>query len=50
MPLIKALTEEQVTIMYRSMNDNYSIEDSITDIDLIADLTELKIKLRTNKI
>lgn len=46
MTLIEALTEEQKTIISRSLNQNYSIEESINDIDLIADLTELKIKLR----
>ena len=42
----KALTEEQVTIMCKSLNENYPLEESISDIDLIADLTELKIKIR----
>lgn len=46
MTLIKALTEEQKTIISRSLDENYSIEESVNDIDLIADLTELKIKLR----
>lgn len=44
MTLIKALTEEQKTIISRSLDENYSLEESIKDIDLIADLTELKIK------
>lgn len=47
--LIKALTEEQATIMSRSLNENYPIGQSIEDIDLIADLTELKIKIRRMK-
>ncbi len=46
MTLNEALTEEQNTIMARSLNENYPLEQSINDIDLIADLTELKIKLR----
>ena len=46
MTLIEALTEEQKTIISKSLDNNYSIEESISDIDLIADLTELKIKLR----
>lgn len=46
MTLIEALTEEQKTIINRNLDKNYSIEESINDIDLIADLTELKIKLR----
>lgn len=46
MTLIEALTEEQEAIISRGLNDCYSIEESINDIDLIADLTELKIKLR----
>jgi hypothetical protein len=46
MNLINALTEEQATIMRRSLNENYPLGQSIEDIDLIADLTELKIKIR----
>jgi len=46
MTLINALTEEQRTIIARGLDKNYSIEKSIEDIDLIADLTELKIKLK----
>lgn len=46
MNLINALTEEQITIMRRSLNENYPLGQSIEDIDLIADLTELKIKIR----
>lgn len=45
MTLIKALTEEQVTILCKSLNKNYPLEECIADIDLIADLTKLKIKL-----
>lgn len=45
MTLIEALTEEQKTIISRSSGENYSMKESISDIDLIADLTELKIKL-----
>ena len=48
MNLIKALTEEQVTIMRRSLDENYPFGQSVEDIDLIADLTELKIKIRRN--
>ena len=46
MSLIEALTEEQRTIIARSFDENYAIEKCIADIDLIADLTELKIKLK----
>lgn len=49
MSLIEALTEEQRTIIARSFDKNYSIEKSIADIDLIADLSELKIKLKKVK-
>lgn len=49
MSLIEALTEEQITIICRSLDENYPIEKCIADIDLIADLTELKIKLKRNK-
>lgn len=45
MTLIDALTEEQKTIINRGLNDGYSVEESIRDIDLIAELTELKINL-----
>ena len=47
MTLIEALMEEQRTIISRSFDRNYSLEESINDIDLIADLTELKIKLKS---
>lgn len=46
MTLIKALTEEQMTILCRSMDENYPLEECVADIDLIADITELKIKLK----
>lgn len=46
MSLIEALTEEQTTILCKSLDENYSMEKCIADIDLIADLTELKIKLK----
>ena len=46
MTLIEALTEEQKTIIRRSVDEDYPLEESIKDIDLIADLTELKIKLK----
>ena len=46
MSLIEALTEEQITILYRSIDENYPLEECIADIDLIADITELKIKLK----
>ena len=46
MTLIEALTEEQATIIARGKNPNYPIEQSIADLDLIADLTELKMKLK----
>ena len=50
MTLIDTLTEEQEIIISRDLNRNYSLEQSIKDIDLIADLTELKIKLRKGLI
>ena len=50
MTLIEALTEEQKTIMFRGLNEKYPLEQSIADIDLIADLTELKIKMRRSKL
>jgi len=46
MSLIEALTEEQTTIICRSLGENYPMEECIKDIDLIADLTELKIRLK----
>jgi hypothetical protein len=46
MSLIEALAEEQATIIGRSLDENYPLEKCIADIDLIADLTELKIKLK----
>lgn len=46
MSLIEALTEEQMTIIGRSLDENYPIEKCIEDIDLIADLAELKIKVK----
>ena len=50
MTLIEALTEEQMTIMLKGKNDNYPFEQSIKDVDLITELTELKIKLRRGLI
>ena len=46
MNVCDALTEEQTTIINRSLNENYPLEQSIADIDLVANLTELKIKIR----
>ena len=43
--LKRALTEEQLTIIARGRRDDYPLEQSIEDIDLIADITELKMKL-----
>lgn len=48
MTLIEALVEEQMTIISRGRSENYPLERSINDIDLIAGLTELKIKIRRN--
>lgn len=48
MTLIESLAEEQMTIISRGRGENYPLEKSIADIDLIADLTELKIKIRRN--
>ncbi len=47
MNIIQAITEEQGTIILRGEKADYPLEKSITDIDLIADLTELKIKIRS---
>lgn len=46
MTVIEAITEEQGTIIARSLDENHPLEQSIADIDLIADLTELKTRLR----
>ena len=46
MSLIDALTEEQKTIIAKSLDDKYPLQQAVEDIDLIADLTELKIRLR----
>ena len=46
MTLTDALTEEQKTIIAKSLNDNYPLQQAIEDIDLIADLAELKIRLK----
>lgn len=43
--LYQALSEEQMTIMSRGERSDYSLEQSIADMDLIADITELKMKL-----
>lgn len=43
---IKALTETQKTIIMRELiEENYSLEQSMEDFDLIANITEIKIKL-----
>jgi hypothetical protein len=47
MNILEAITEEQGTIILRAENTEYPLEKSIEDLDLIADLTELKIKLRS---
>ena len=49
MDIVQAITEEQGTIILRGEKDGYPLEKSIEDMDLIADLTELKIKLRREK-
>ncbi len=46
MSIIDALTEEQKTIIAKSLDEKYPLQQAIADIDLIADLTELKIRLR----
>lgn len=46
MSLIDALTEEQKTIIAKSLDDKYPLRQAIEDIDLIADLAELKIRLK----
>ena len=50
MTLIEVLTEEQMTIALKGKDNNYPFEQSIKDIDLIAELTELKIKIRRGLI
>ena len=49
MEVIQAITEEQLTIILRGERGDYPIEKSIEDIDLIADLTELKIRPRRER-
>lgn len=44
--VLEAITEEQATIIRRGENPEYPIEEHIADIDLIAELTELKIAIR----
>lgn len=44
--LIEALTEEQITIISRNLDENYPMKNCIEDIFLIADITELKIRLK----
>ena len=42
----RAITKAQLDIIKRGEDRNYPLEDSIADIDVIADLTELKIRKR----
>lgn len=49
MTVIEAITEEQINIIAKAENPTYSLDDSISDIDLIADLTELKLNIRAKK-
>lgn len=42
----RAITKAQLDIIKRGEDQNYPLEDSIADIDVIADLTELKIRKR----
>lgn len=42
----RAITKAQLDIIKRGEDSNYPLEDSIADIDVIADLTELKIRKR----
>ena len=46
MTVIEAITEEQMNVIAKAENPKYPLDNSIADIDLIADLTELKIKIR----
>lgn len=41
-----AITKAQLDIIKKGEDENYHLEDSIADIDVIADLTELKIRKR----
>lgn len=49
MSVVEAITEEQRTIILKSIDSKYPRCKSISDIDLIADLTELKIKIRKER-
>ena len=49
MTVIEAISEEQANIITKSISPEYPLEDSISDIDLIADLTELKIEIKGRK-
>lgn len=44
MDIIKAIEEAQYTAILCGQQADYSLEKSLADYDLIADLTELKIK------
>ena len=46
MTVIEAITEEQAHIIAKGENPRYPFAESISDIDLIASLTELKIRLK----
>lgn len=43
------LTEAQVAIIARGLNEDYPLDESIADIDTIADLAELKIRERMRR-
>lgn len=46
MTAIDALTEAQKLIIQKDSDESYPLGKSIRDIDIIADISELKIRLR----
>lgn len=46
MTAIDALTEAQKLIIQKGSDESYPLEKLIRDIDIIADISELKIRLR----
>lgn len=49
MDIIEALREEQCTIIARGMDKNYPVDKHLEDLDLIADLAELKLEIRKRR-
>ena len=48
--LIEALTDQQKSIISRDLHGDYPLERSIDDVDLIYELTVLKIKIRKGEL